>query len=66
MKLSVLKTVLIIVLAAALVLLVIKLPEMVKEDPVPQEVPCEELRWMRDLPQARCVEFWKNYEMEEA
>lgn len=60
------KTVLIIVLAATLVFLIIKLPEMVKEDPAPKEVPCEELRWMRDLPQARCVEFWKNYKVEEA
>lgn len=64
--LSLVKTIVIIVLVAMLVLLVIRLPELVKEDPVQQEVQCEELRWMRDLPQARCVEFWKNYETQEA
>jgi len=64
--LKVLKTVAIIVLVGVVILLIVKLPQLTKEEPVPQEVPCEELRWMRDLPQARCVEFWKNYEMEEA
>ena len=64
--LKVLKTVAIIALVGVVILLIVKLPQLTKEEPVPQEVPCEELRWMRDLPQARCVEFWKNYEMEEA
>jgi hypothetical protein len=63
--LSLLKTVVIVVLAGALVFMVIKLPEWAKEEPAPKEAPCEELRWMRDLPQRRCVEFWENYKVEE-
>lgn len=45
--------------------MVVTLPEWTKEEPVQKEVPCEELRWMRDSPQARCVEFWENYKVEE-
>lgn len=59
------KTILIILLVGALVFLVIKLPELTKKEPVQKEVPCEELRWMRDSPQAKCVEFWNNYKVEE-
>lgn len=29
------------------------------------EPPCEELMWMRDSPQARCVEYWKERNMKE-
>lgn len=35
-----------------------------KAPPVP-EPPCEELVWMRDSPQARCVEYWKQRNLEE-
>lgn len=63
--LSILKTIAIVALVGLLVFMVVTLPEWTKEEPVQKEVPCEELRWMRDSPQARCVEFWENYKVEE-
>ena len=39
-----------------------------KPDPAPKppkEVPCSELRWMRDLPQQRCKEYWRQRNIEE-
>lgn len=35
------------------------------EQPKAPEPPCEELVWMRDSPQARCVEYWKQRNLEE-
>ena len=47
---------------ACVALLVWVVPEK-KQAPV--EPPCSELNWMRDLPQKRCVEYWKQRNLEE-
>ena len=58
--LKTLKTVAIILLLAAVVALIYFLPKMSEQTAPPvKEPPCEELGWMRDAPQARCVEYWK-------
>lgn len=58
--LSHIKTIAIILLLAAVVALIYFLPKISQETAPPvKEPPCEELRWMRDAPQARCVEYWK-------
>ena len=52
-----------IVLVASLFVFVLT-RSLVKEPVV--EPPCSELNWMRDLPQARCVEYWKQRDLEES
>lgn len=57
--LSTIKTIAIILLVAVVIALVYFVPKWSNQTQPPKEVPCEELRWMRDAPQARCVEYWK-------
>lgn len=56
--LKAIKTIVIILLVLFIAFMIFRPSQEVKQ-PIP-EVPCEELNWMRDLPQARCVEYWKE------
>lgn len=58
------KTIAIILLVVLIGYLIYSLPKTT--EPPRKEPPCEELAWMRDAPQARCVEYWKNIKVEEA
>jgi hypothetical protein len=57
----------IIVIAVVLIvsLFVFVLTRSLVNEPV-VDPPCSELSWMRDLPQKRCVEYWKQRDLEES
>lgn len=52
------------ILLAAAIIAIFFLPKEVEQPIV--EPPCSELAWMRDLPQRRCVEYWKQRDIDEA
>lgn len=62
------KTLAYIALAICVFLLAVVAGIMIFSPPKPPPVPdppCEELVWMRDSPQARCVEYWNQQDLKE-